>query len=230
MPSRKFKLDYNEEYYRDMKAYPKKHMAKFILHKLGALKSPESVKWLDIGCGTGSMIKELLDLGIDAYGIEISRAAIEMAPTKVKSRIVEASILKIPFIDSEFHVVSAIDVVEHVHPRDIFQAISEICRIMRPSGYLILTTANPCKASRWLYDLTHINVRPLRFWKDLLEDSCFKVKSKYIPSDIVSYFKSLSSLSITPILTIGEPIRYLLGWYYHHVKGRLYLLAEKIDE
>ena len=45
-----------------------------------------------------------------------------------------------------------------------------------------MTTPNPSYLMIGLFDLTHINVRPPKFWRLMLEESNFDVKMSYVPS------------------------------------------------
>jgi len=224
---KRFYDKYNKDYYQErIKYYSKIHMIKYIKY----LRKKRKIKWLDVGCGLGFLIKEAVDEGIDCYGIDISEYAV--ANAIVKDRVRLGSITEIPFKNGSFDVVSAFDVIEHVHPKDTEKAISEIYRVLKNDGLLILTTPHPCGLTdNWVYDLTHINVRPPRFWKRLLENYGFKVKLAYIPTFLKYYIYQKFSISI-PLpdwlaFKLEEPMRYLIGKLYNK-KERLYILAEKI--
>lgn len=193
----------------------------------------DRLKWLDVGCGLGYLVKEAEEEGIDAYGIEISEHALSNAV--IKGKIIQASITNIPFSNESFDVVSAIDVLEHIHPREVLKAVSEIYRVLKPGGLLIITTPNPCYIGDWIYDLTHINVRPLKYWSMILEKYCFKVKMLYVPSFLKYYilFKSPFIYKLISLIPEGlefkleEPLRYFAGWFFSR-RGRLYILARKM--
>lgn len=221
---KKFYKEYNEEYYRERIYYTKKHIIRFIKFLLGN----KNITWLDIGCGIGYLVREALEEGINAYGIDISKYAVENAI--VKNRVKYGSITSIPFGDNIFDVVSAFDVIEHIHPKDTEKAISEISRVLKMGGFLILTTPNPCFIGDWIYDLTHINVKPPKYWKEILESHGFKVKLKYIPS-FLKYYISEKFLIPLPVpdrivFWLEEPFRHIFGWIYNR-KGRLYIFARK---
>ncbi|GBF08530.1 putative S-adenosylmethionine-dependent methyltransferase [Aeropyrum pernix] len=227
---KKFYENYDESYYTERVYYSKKHFIRYVKF---LLKNKEDIRWLDIGCGLGYLVKEAMEEGIDAYGIEISDYALRNAI--IKERVKLGSITDIPFEDEYFDVVSAFDVLEHIHPRDTFKALSEIHRVLKPKGILIMTTPNPCYIDSWIYDLTHINVRPPKYWKMLLEQQDFKVKMPYIPSFIKYHvLKRYSSLrqfiGLIPdkiAFKVEEPLRYVIGWFFNR-KGRLYILAIKM--
>lgn len=97
---------------------------------------------LDLGCDDGSFTK-LLAEKIDTnkkYGIEINDIAINKAK-KTGISIKKSDLnFKFDFSNSFFDVVVADQVIEHLWNLDNFA--SEIYRILRPSGYTIISTEN----------------------------------------------------------------------------------------
>lgn len=218
----KFYDAYNAEYYTKRKMQSKKHMMKY----LNFLRTGSSLKLLDIGCGEGHYIRDAFEEHIDAYGIDISIDALNNALPEVKHRISFGSISEIPFDDKEFDVITAFDIIEHIHPKDTIKAIAEIRRVLKCHGTAIMTTPNPSYFNDWAFDLTHINVRPPKFWRLVLEESNFDVKMSYVPSFIKYYVNRHIPIPDSIEFFIEEPLRYMLGHYYSK-KGRLYLVAKK---
>jgi ubiquinone/menaquinone biosynthesis C-methylase UbiE len=220
----KFYEAYNAEYYSERTRKGKKHMMKYMKFlRKGSSSSP--LKMLDVGCGEGYYVRDAIEEGINAYGIDISTHALENALAEVKDRITFGSITEIPFSDEEFDVMTAFDVIEHIHPKDTLNAITEIRRVLKPDGIVIITTPSS-NFGDWVSDLTHINVRPPKFWKLLLEEYNFKVRMLYIPSFLKYYMKKYIPIPDSIEFLIEEPFRYMLGRYYAR-KGRLYILAKK---
>lgn len=223
----KFYKEYDKRYYEErIKYISKKHIIKFVKF---LLRNKNTIKWLDIGCGLGLVIKEAVEEGIDCYGIDISEYAVNNAI--LKDRVILGSITNIPFGDNTFDVVSAFDVIEHVHPKDTEKAISEMRRILKNGGFLLLTTPNPCFIGDWIKDDTHINIRPPKYWKIMLEKHGFRAKLGYIPSFLKYYISQrLSVMLPIPdgiIFWLEEPLRYIIGWLYNR-KERLYIFAKKL--
>jgi ubiquinone/menaquinone biosynthesis C-methylase UbiE len=217
----KFYEAYNAEYYSERTRKSKNHMMKYIkfLHK------GPCMKLLDVGCGEGYYVRDAIEEGIDAYGIDIASHALENALDTVKNKISFGSITDIPFANDEFDSMTAFDVIEHIHPKDTLNAIAEIRRVLKPGGIIILTTPSSSFGD-WVSDLTHINVRPPKFWKLILEEYDFKVQLYYVPSFLKYYMKKHIPLPDSIEFSIEEPLRYLLGHYYAR-KGRLHLIAKK---
>ncbi|WEU40529.1 MAG: class I SAM-dependent methyltransferase [Candidatus Odinarchaeum yellowstonii] len=198
-------------------------MIKFITFFKG-----KKIRWLDVGCGMGYLIKDAVEEGIDAYGLELSSYAIENSA--MNDRILRGSIINIPYCGKIFDVVSAIDVIEHIDKKDAERTLLELYRILKPGGICILTTPNPAHQRDWIYDLTHVNVRKPEYWRRLLQKCGFKVKIAYIPSFIKYYlytqFNVLLSIPDKIAFKLEELLRYIIGKIML-IKGRLYILAYK---
>jgi len=72
---------------------------------------------LDVGCAKGFLVKSLVDLGIDAEGLDVSEYAISHCHPDVKPRVRLGDIADLPYGDKSFDVVTCLDVLEHLdHP------------------------------------------------------------------------------------------------------------------
>jgi SAM-dependent methyltransferase len=96
-------------------------------------------RYLDVGCGTGGVVKVALQRSWDAVGQEISDwAATEGAKAGVT--IVNATLLDAHFDADSFDAISMFDVLEHLPLPGPYML--EIHRILRPGGVLLLETPN----------------------------------------------------------------------------------------
>jgi SAM-dependent methyltransferase len=105
---------------------------------LGNVRPGERV--LDLGCGEGDFCAELASAGIDPIGAEVAEAALERARERhpgLRFELVEAH-GPLPFDAAAFDVVWASEVIEHV--ADTGRWLSEVRRVLRPGGALLLTT------------------------------------------------------------------------------------------
>jgi SAM-dependent methyltransferase len=105
----------------------------FNSHLLGE----KDLKILDVGCGTGALMKELGNYG-EVYGLDFSEKAINFCKERGEKNLTLGSINKIPFEDNFFDVVVSLDVLEHIH--DDVGAISEINRVLKKGGFSIVFT------------------------------------------------------------------------------------------
>ncbi len=100
---------------------------------------------LDIGCGTGKMLDELAAFG-DVVGADFSPEALQFCVTRgVGADLARADARRLPFADGAFDVVTAMDIIEHID--DDKAASSEIFRVLRPGGRLLVTV--PAFTSLW---------------------------------------------------------------------------------
>jgi ubiquinone/menaquinone biosynthesis C-methylase UbiE len=96
---------------------------------------------LEVGIGEGAEAEQLIRRGARYSAIDLTAAAVERTTTRLTlrelphERIVQASVLDIPFPDNYFDVVFSHGVLHHVP--DVVQAQREIARVLRPSGELV---------------------------------------------------------------------------------------------
>lgn len=91
-------------------------------------------KMLDYGCGSGVLQSQFEHKypWVTAYGIDIAENAIQYSKQRGLKRVSMYDGEIIPFPDSSFDLVTAIDVIEHV--KDDNQALREITRVLKPDG------------------------------------------------------------------------------------------------
>jgi SAM-dependent methyltransferase len=93
---------------------------------------------LDVGCATGFVVEALRELGVEAVGVDVSQYAIEHAAPGAAGHIRVADLRRgLPFGDRQFDLVTALETLEHLDPRDIPGALTEVRRVTR--GYVLAT-------------------------------------------------------------------------------------------
>jgi SAM-dependent methyltransferase len=91
---------------------------------------------LDVGCATGFLVEALRELGVDAQGSDISHYAVEHATPGAKGHLKVGNLLDgLPFEDGQFELVSTLEILEHLPPADIPQALREIRRVCSGAVY-----------------------------------------------------------------------------------------------
>ena len=179
-----FKIDasfYDRDYYMGEKGgykfkYFKKPLGRFI-EKITNLYRALMIKvfikpknCLDVGCGTGGLVKELRRLGIDAYGIEISTHALELSDQDVKPFLKKGDIIKIPYPSNSFDLVITYDVLEHVDRSKIKKAVNETIRVSRKFIlHKIYTSENLWLTYFHNRDFSRISIFTKDYWKRLFE-------------------------------------------------------------
>lgn len=94
---------------------------------------------LEVGCGTGMILKEIAPHARHAVGVDISRGMLEQAHQRGLD-VVEGSATDLPFADASFDAVYSFKVLAHV--QDIARAMSEVSRVLRPGGRAALEFYN----------------------------------------------------------------------------------------
>lgn len=135
---------------------------------------------VDLGCADGYFLRHL-PRDMHLVGIDISESALRYhILTQSCVPVVQADVLNCPLKSSIADFVLILDVIEHVQ-RDS-QLLSEISRILKPGGYLLLSTPNlssyGChnKGEQWFAyrDSTHCNLQTFDYWVNLIGQADFQ--------------------------------------------------------
>lgn len=141
-------------------------------------------KILEIGCGNGKTLVQLLEGGYDAVGIDISREALKLG----QAIAFTGDARYLPFLNSSFDAVVCRFVLEHLYEGERAQAAAEIRRVLRQSGLLFLrafsTEDMRCSLSqeRWRECQLPNGIQSLKFASELLssEQNTFRRTSGII--------------------------------------------------
>jgi len=119
---------------------------------------------LDLCCGSGTYLVDLLGDVKWIVGLDFSRNLIDAAAQKISSKVpsvatlVEGDAQCLPFVDECFDTVFSLASLYYVP--DVRQAIGETARVLRPGGVAILDLGN----SRSLATLTGVLSHALYGW------------------------------------------------------------------
>lgn len=97
---------------------------------------------LDVGCGSGILIKYLLDAnrGMKLFGVDITPKMVEIAKRKFVNdpsvEIILGSAVKMPYKDNSFDYVTCASSFHH-HP-DPVKSAKEMVRVLKPGGKLLI--------------------------------------------------------------------------------------------
>lgn len=104
--------------------------------------SPDDIV-LDIGCGGGMNINRMAQTAKKVYGVDYSIESVNLSKEvneeyikEGKVEIYEGNVLKLPFEDNSFDVVTAFETV-YFWP-DIMKSFGEVKRILKPGGMFLI--------------------------------------------------------------------------------------------
>jgi ubiquinone/menaquinone biosynthesis C-methylase UbiE len=116
---------------------------------------------LDVGSGQGKFVPELVKKGFNVIGVEPSSVLIESAKVSYpNTQFVQASATDLPFQDGVFDFVMCVETLEHIPNTE--KAVSEMARVLKPGGKLIIIDKN-------INSLHPIHFAPTAIWKKALE-------------------------------------------------------------
>lgn len=152
---------YDEDYFKESEEY-EKHSAKMKTVRRNILKlagDSESIKVLDVGCGSGFLVRNLNNLsnklGFDAVGLDFS----EHAGKQISNNFILHDVTEgIPFPDNSFDVVTALDFFEHLKEEDIDFVYEEMLRV----GGEILAVISIKK------NVGHLTIKKRAWWENKL--------------------------------------------------------------
>lgn len=94
---------------------------------------------LEAGCGTGLILERTARIASEAVGVDLSAGMLAHAHARGLN-VVQGSVTALPFADASFDTVCSFKVLAHVP--DIDAAFSELARVTRPGGHLVLELYN----------------------------------------------------------------------------------------
>lgn len=100
---------------------------------------------LDFGCGPGFLVERLVSRGLTAEGLEFSddsrrktMARCERYPSFKGTTLADSLPSGLPA--GTFNCVFLVEVIEHLLPQHIDDTFREIMRLLKPGGFIIVTT------------------------------------------------------------------------------------------
>lgn len=165
---------------------PRIYHVKLIRQHLGALAGR---RVLDVGCGKGRFARILHDQEPAAaiFGLDLSIEMLRFAPAGV--RVCAGSMTELPFAGATFDAAYATESLEHAV--EIDKAISEICRVVKPGGRIVIIDKNARARGRletpeWERWFTRrelegllkrhcrqVESRDISYWEDVPPDGLF---------------------------------------------------------
>lgn len=114
---------------------------------------------LDVGCGRGELVIHSALRGATAVGVDFAADAVRIASQAVaafeevrgRACVLPMDARKIAFRGQSFDTVFLSDIVEHLYPEELDEALEEARRVLRPGGRLVVHTC----PNRLMYDVAY---------------------------------------------------------------------------
>jgi SAM-dependent methyltransferase len=100
---------------------------------------------LDVGCGTGYLLKKMLSQGLDAWGLDPYPRG-WATEEWLSKRVIVGSIQDVP--REPFQIITAIEVLEHAE--DYMKLLESMKELLSPNGFIIITVPN-----KWEFQATY---------------------------------------------------------------------------
>ena len=128
---------------------------------------------IDVGCGEGFLVSEMLARGINAVGMDVSAVVVKRANTRCPNRFFQGSVLSMPFPDGAFDMVVSTDCMEHLAPSDVPVALREIYRVSSRYVFLQIATTQD-RDGHW-----HLTINDRSWWETRCFEAGFRKHALY---------------------------------------------------
>jgi len=165
---------------------PRIYHVQLILEHFGELSGRQV---LDVGCGKGRFARVLHEAYPDASicALDLAEAMLRFVPAGAAP--CAGSMTALPFATEKFDCAYATESLEHAV--DIDAAVSEMCRVVKPGGRIVIIDKNAehwgrLKTPAWekwfhrkeIEELLtrhcrHVSSKPISYWEDVAPDGLF---------------------------------------------------------
>lgn len=157
-------------------------------------------KVLEIGCGTGNVLKELEKVCRPGslFGMDLFSEGLAFARQRVSCPLVQGDLHQPPF-DTKFDLIGLFDVIEHL-PDDL-QVLRDLSTMLKPGGALLLTV--PAHPSLWSY----FDTASHHFRRYTLKELETKLLATGYEVEYISQYMAI----LFPAVWLGRRLSNLLG-------------------
>lgn len=128
-----FEQEPDHWWYRGMREITRRMLA-------SALPTSAKLRILDVGCGVGGNLQFLKQFGTP-YGLDYSALALDyalQAQATSSGSLLQASVEQLPYADHTFDLITSFDVLYSRGVRNDRVAFTELARVLRPDGLLLI--------------------------------------------------------------------------------------------
>lgn len=131
-------------------------------------------KILDVGCYDGTFLTFFNKRTKQLYGLDGSpQSIVRTKKNKIKAKLYFFDDkTPMPYKDNSFDLIIAGEIIEHIYDTDFF--LHEVERLLKPSGYFLLSTPNIASLGRRIFLLLGIN--PILEISPNYPDSCGHIR------------------------------------------------------
>jgi SAM-dependent methyltransferase len=121
---------------------------------------------LDVGCGIGLAHPHLADAVGELHGVDVSQRSLEVAASAnrgVHYRHLQGE--RLPYESARFDCAFAICVLHHVPPAGWQAFLSEMARVVRPGGLVVIFEHNPLNPfTQWIVRTCELDEHAVLVW------------------------------------------------------------------
>jgi SAM-dependent methyltransferase len=129
---------------------------------------------LDWGCAKGYLVHALRQLGIDAYGFDISEYAVDNCHPRVKDYVFNSEVQ----LEDEYDTIICKDVMEHVPEEEVPTILRKIKSYCRYQALFIIPLGDNDKfrIREYEIDVTHVTKKDEDWWIDKFREAGFTLE------------------------------------------------------
>ncbi|MEO2024424.1 MAG: class I SAM-dependent methyltransferase [Fuerstiella sp.] len=185
---------------------------------------------LDLGCGYGDLLYLLRNRYEEKHGVDPAPVMIEKTLDNLQRHgqsegfFVRQGVAELlPYEPNLFDTVTMLDVFEHVEPEHRLTALSEVRRVLKPGGELILATPSRYILRFWnvvdnilSLPLRLLRGEPLRIWRFVNKEFIEEFSSRRELSQAVQQAKfELNHFERVSFYPAPETMGFLAPWLHH---------------
>jgi 2-polyprenyl-3-methyl-5-hydroxy-6-metoxy-1,4-benzoquinol methylase len=175
-------------------------------------------KWLDLGCGTGEVVKAAKDLGWNATGIDRNKSEVDFGKDNYGVQIVCGNANSFERME-EFDVISIFNVLEHLtNPKELLENVSskskeDVILVVEVPNFDSVSTFTQLffrkNINRHMVPFLHVQFYTLASIKRLLDETGFELVGKWVFGQ--DFFELLTNICLLkPEFSKSKLYKYLM--------------------